>query len=106
MVGYDLTITLFIGECSNPCNIMRKNWLYENKDKLAKKASILFAVSFLFMRCVAASWVCKRIFYSDIPFGIKFTVALMYFVGLYWSLLIFQLILKELSPVRFLVYFF
>ena len=90
-----------MGEITNPCNIMRKNLDYEGKKKLAKIASIVFAVVFMIMRVVVASLIVKPIMYSLLPILIKLAVGLMYFVGLYWSLMIFQLVLKEVSSVRF-----
>jgi len=95
-----MCMVILFGEMTNPFNIWRKNFLYEGKEKLAKYCEIIFGVLFLILRVPVASLIVKPIAYSRLPLAFKCIVCLVYFVGLFWSLMIFQMILKAIKDVR------
>jgi hypothetical protein len=103
-MGYHTCIALFLGELSNPFNILRKNYALEGRDDKVMTMNYLFIAIFLICRVIICPIFVKSVHYSDDmwdPLPFKLFAGAMWMISLIWSLMIFNLSAKQLSAVSF-----
>lgn len=94
----DIMFAMFLGELSNPCNILRQNFAFVGRNADSKKLGIWFVAAFIPLRLIlcplAGRW---SILNPDLSYILKVNVALMILVGLIWVWKTINLAAKQLS---------
>ena len=101
-MGFHCCLALFIGEVSNPFNIMRKNYALEGKKEQALTISYIFCVIFLVFRVILCPFFIKDTQYSPDrwdPLSFKILAGCMWFISLLWAFMILNLSSKQLAEV-------
>lgn len=92
---------MFLGEISNPFNIMRVNYDLEDQPKKSEFHSILFAASYIVCRGILLPIAAYYVHYSDVTIWLKLICSCLTLVSLIWLMKILNMTSKKLSVVRY-----
>ena len=97
-MGYEMMAGFFMGELSNPGNLMRVNFANLDMPKMSTYAGIYFVVTFIVMRAFFVPFYIYDIQFSeDARFAIKLSTGFLWLVSLYWIWLVTNLFAKQLA---------
>lgn len=102
ILGYHIVLTLFLGELTNPFNLLRKNFEMEGKKEKSNTLGYIFCVLFILIRVIILPFIVKVVQYSPEewdPLWFKIMTGAMFFLSLIWAFMIFNLSSKQLSEV-------
>ena len=95
-------LTLFLGELTNPFNLLRKNLELEGKKERSDIFGYIFCVLFLLIRVILLPFIVKEVQYSPEqwdPLWFKVLTGAMFLLSLIWAFMILNLSSKQLSEV-------
>ncbi len=94
----------FLGEVTNPLNILRKNYALEGKKEKSLTVSYMFCGLFILARVIICPFVIKSAQYTDNvwdPLIFKIFAGGLWMISLIWVFMIFNLSSKQLAEVIF-----
>lgn len=96
-----MMVSIWLGEATNPLNILRQYFEANQNKKKATQMGISFIILFLLMRVVCTPFVIGWMINlnPNINIVLKFVSSLMWWVGLVWSWKIVNMGLKTISQV-------
>lgn len=97
--------TLFLGELTNPFNLLRKNLDLEGNKQKSNTYGYIFCVLYMLIRVILLPFIVKEVQYSPDqwdPLWFKIMTGAMFLLSLIWAFMILNLSSKQLSEVKML----
>ena len=95
-------MTLFLGELTNPFNLLRKILELNGKKERSLTFGYTFCVLFIIIRVLLLPYIVKEVQYSPElwdPIWFKVLTGGMFFLSLMWAFMILNLCSKQLAEV-------